>query len=159
MEKLCPFCGDQAAESSFALEGGILAIYNISPLLPGHSLIVPEHHAGSLFDLSEDEISRFFAFARKVTHFLMQVYNAEAFDWSLQEGEIAGQSVEHLHLHIIPRTSGDLPEGVEWYSLLYGQQSQGLDNPERVRLNTWEHAGATLQLRQKWEEYNKVIPG
>jgi len=159
MEKSCPFCGDKAMESSFASEGEILAIYNISPLLPGHSLIVPAHHAGSLFDLSEDEISCFFAFARKVTHFLLQVYKAEAFDWSLQEGECAGQSVEHLHLHVIPRTSGDLPEEVEWYSLLPGQQTQGLDNPERVRLNTWEHAAATIQLRRKWEEYNKDMPG
>lgn len=152
METTCPFCNENIINASFAGENGFLAIYNHSPILPGHSLVISTKHTSSLFDLSEDEISDFFSFARKVTAFLTKFYNSEAYDWSLQEGEPAGQSVDHLHLHIIPRNPGDLPEGEDWYVKLEDQRKQRIDEPGRTILNEQEYNRISQMLREKWAE-------
>lgn len=153
MNKNCPFCKPETQNLAFADENGYYAIYNLSPILPGHSMIIPGRHCGSLFDLSEEEISLFFSFARRVTAFLAEAYEAEAYDWSLQEGEPAGQSIEHLHLHIIPRKPGDLPEGEEWYGKLQQQNSLSIDDPKRAILSMTEYRDISLKLRERWEQY------
>lgn len=153
MENTCSFCSETILQGVFASENGFLAVYNHSPILPGHSLIIPEKHIGSLFDLTEDEISAFFNFARKITAFLTKTYASEAYDWSLQEGEAAGQSVEHLHLHIIPRNACDLPEGEDWYVKLEEQRNTPLDSPERKILDKEEYKRICETLRTKWNDY------
>jgi bis(5'-adenosyl)-triphosphatase len=152
METTCPFCKDNINRATFAEENGFLAIYNHSPILPGHSLVIPSKHISSLFDLSEDEISAFFSFARKVTSFLTKHYKSDAYDWSLQEGESAGQSVDHLHLHIIPRNPGDLPEGEDWYVKLEEQRKQKIDEPGRAILSELEYNNISQMLKEKWAE-------
>jgi bis(5'-adenosyl)-triphosphatase len=152
METTCPFCKDNIHTAAFAEENGFLAIYNHSPILPGHSLVIPSKHISSLFDLSEDEISTFFSFARKVTSFLTKHYKSDAYDWSLQEGESAGQSVDHLHLHIIPRNPGDLPEGEDWYVKLEEQRKQKIDEPGRAILSELEYNNISQMLKEKWAE-------
>ncbi|PKP50600.1 MAG: hypothetical protein CVT94_01275 [Bacteroidetes bacterium HGW-Bacteroidetes-11] len=152
METTCPFCKDNINTAAFAEENGFLAIYNHSPILPGHSLVIPSKHISSLFDLSEDEISAFFSFARKVTFFLTKHYKSDAYDWSLQEGESAGQSVDHLHLHIIPRNPGDLPEGEDWYVKLEEQRKQKIDEPGRAILSELEYNNISQMLKEKWAE-------
>ena len=154
MKKICPFCSENILQEAFASENGFLAMYNLSPILPGHSLIIPQKHSGSLFDLTEDEISAFFSFARKITAFLSKTYASDAYDWSLQEGEAAGQSVEHLHLHIIPRNPGDLPEGEDWYVKLEEQRNTSLDSPERIILNKEDYTRICEALKTKWGSYN-----
>lgn len=144
----CPFCESESESCCFATDGGYRAVYNLSPILPGHSLVVPVKHVTSLFDLNEEEISAFFSFARKVTSFLCEVYESDAYDWSLQEGTEAGQSIGHLHLHIIPRKPGDLPEGEEWFAKL--QQSHDPANKERIRLDDAGHREISLRLRNLW---------
>ena len=151
MNQECPFCKADAQALGFASTESFIAIYNISPILPGHSLVVPVKHAKSLFDLNEDEISGFFTFARKVTAFLCDVYNCEAYDWSLQEGLEAGQSVDHLHLHIIPRKPGDLSKDEDWYGKL--QQSLDPANKERVVLSERKHREISVYLKEQWETY------
>lgn len=155
METACPFCNESIIKASFAEENGFLSIYNHSPILPGHSLVIPARHISSLFDLSEDEISSFFSFARKVTSFLTKHYKSDAYDWSLQEGEPAGQSVDHLHLHIIPRNQGDLPEGEDWYEKLEDQRAQRIDEPGRAILNQQEYNNICQILKEKWDCSNK----
>lgn len=153
MKKNCPFCDSHVTAQIFAAGNGFSALYNHSPILPGHTLIIPDKHAGSLFELNEEEISGFFTFARKVTSFLTDIYRSNAYDWSLQEGAAAGQSVDHLHLHIIPRKPGDLPEGVEWFGKLHEQQSIAVDNPERIVLSEWEYKEISRALKEKWASF------
>ncbi len=151
MNHECPFCKSGTQSLGFASAEEFLAIYNISPILPGHSLVMPVKHAKSLFDLNEDEISGFFTFARKVTAFLCDVYNCEAYDWSLQEGMEAGQSVDHLHLHIIPRKPGDLNKDEDWYGKL--QQSIDPANKERIIIPEREHRQISVYLKEQWEVF------
>lgn len=149
MNMNCPFCYDGRNPAAFASESGFSALYNLSPILTGHSLVFPERHVRSLFELDEDDLAHFFSFARKVTGFLCGVYKCGAFDWSLQEGTEAGQSVQHLHLHIIPRKPGDLNEGEEWYGLL--QHSLDPENKERYTLSDTEYHQITSWLKKTWE--------
>ncbi|MBW0010761.1 MAG: HIT family protein, partial [Pseudonocardiales bacterium] len=117
-EKECPFDHPGVRATEYAGNDDFAAVYNIAPILPGHSLIVPRRHVERLGLLSEDEMCRFFAFARRITGFLLAHFTAEGFDWAIQDGVSAGQTVGHVHLHVIPRWPGDLPSPGDWYSRL-----------------------------------------
>ena len=66
---------------------------------------------------------------------LMKVFSAKAFDWTIQEGSEAGQSVLHTHLHLIPRKENDLPDPGDWYPKLNQlSQSERIDSSDRFKL-------------------------
>lgn len=102
--------------------------------------------------MNEAEIADFFSFARKITAFLCITYGADAYDWSLQEGPEAGQSIEHMHLHIIPRKPSDLNEGEEWYSKLHQQQFLSPDNSGREKLSETAYNKISSGLKSGWEK-------
>lgn len=83
-------------------------VYNIKPILPGHSLVISKRHVKSFFELKDAEVIELFKVLRKATRALMKAYNSDGFNIAIQEGEVAGQSIEHFHIHIIPRKKGDM---------------------------------------------------
>lgn len=111
----CPFCAASVAEISFMESPRHRAIVNIAPIVPGHSLVIPKRHVDSLLELSDDEVAEMVNLSRRAVALLTRVYRADGFDWTIQESEAAGQSVAHLHLHLIPRQRGDLPDPGDWY--------------------------------------------
>ena len=111
---------------------------NIAPVLPGHSLVIPTRHVQSLLDLKENEIRQFFSTAVKATRILLKAFNTDAFDWSVQEKKEAGQSIEHLHLHIVPRIKSDLPDPGDWYPLLQKADRMIIDGLGRPALSKSE---------------------
>ena len=86
-------------------------------------------------------------FARRVTRVLARAFAADGFDWSIQDGVSAGQTVPHLHLHVIPRHAGDLPNPGAWYPALMASESAQLDGRAHPRLAPAEHARVTAHLR------------
>jgi bis(5'-adenosyl)-triphosphatase len=144
----CAFCKDSIAEMSFYSTSKFSALYNIAPILPGHSLIIPNIHYESLFLLSDDELCEMMIFARKVTAFLKTVFDSDGFDWTIQDGVAAGQTIPHLHLHIIPRRPLDLNAGNEWYSKIPQSEQLILDSQNRERLNEPEYIAITARLRE-----------
>jgi len=144
----CIFCRSGIAGKSFFKTAHLSAIYNIAPILPGHSLIIPNSHYVSLFDLSDEELSEMMLFARKITAVLKTVFNCDGFDWTIQDGVSAGQTVPHLHMHIIPRKPLDLPESNEWYSQIPKSEESYLDSENRARLNEKEYDEITLKLKE-----------
>src|ERR1035437_9063760 len=111
----CPFCAVNFSEIGFARSTNFVALYNIAPILPGHSLVIPRRHVESLMDLSDAEVSEFMIFGRDVARLLLRAFETSAFNWTIQEKEEAGQTVSHLHMHLIPRTPGDFPRPGDWY--------------------------------------------
>lgn len=146
----CPFCSPDGERFAFAACDGVRAIYNIAPILPGHVMVVPERHATSLMALDEREMARFFSFAREVTAFVLSEFEGSGFDWSLQEGVEAGQSVDHLHLHVIPRHAGDLPDPGDWYPRLVASRSARIDDAARPRLTDGERMKIVARLKERW---------
>ena len=149
---LCPFCDTSIETTTFAESDGFRAVYNLSPILPGHSLVMPKRHVESLLDLSEAELGEMMIFARKVVKTLLKAFQGQAFDWTIQEGEAAGQSLPHLHLHLIPRKAEDLPQPGDWYPLLVDHLNiEAIDSEKRPRLSREEMERIVGHLQEVWE--------
>ncbi len=131
----CPFCEKSVQSSVFLTRNNFSAIYNIAPVLPGHSLIIPKAHITSILELSNNELFEFFDTARFALRILMKAFNTDAFDWSIQEKPEAGQTIEHLHLHIVPRLTGDLSRPGEWYPRIHHNDDEVMDSENRARLS------------------------
>ncbi len=147
----CPFC--QKTQKDYILESRYFAvIYNISPILPGHCLIIPKSHHESLFELNEEQLAEFMILSRKLAGLLNRVFDTKAFDWAIQEGEEAGQSQAHLHMHVVPRKIGDLSDPGAWYRAIQNS-GDDLDTFERFRLSEEELADQTQRLRKEAIRY------
>lgn len=145
-DKSCIFCRNGFINKSFCSTPRFSAFYNIAPILPGHSLLIPNNHYESLFELSDDELGEMMVFARKITSVLKTVFSCDGFDWTIQDGASAGQTVPHLHLHIIPRKPLDMPERNEWYSKIPENERQMLGSDHRERLSDDDYSIITNQL-------------
>jgi diadenosine tetraphosphate (Ap4A) HIT family hydrolase len=132
-----------------------MAIYNIAPILRGHSLVIPKKHIESVMDLNHAEHEEFFQFARNVTRVLLSAFKGEGFDWSLQQGIDAGQSESHLHLHIVIRKPDDMDQGEEWYQKVRDNEQSLLDSSSRQRLSDEEYSFYTDYLINE----AKLFPG
>jgi bis(5'-adenosyl)-triphosphatase len=137
----CPFCDATIAEISFIESPRFRGIVNIAPILPGHSLIIPKRHIESVLALEDDEVVEMVQLSRRAAVRLMRAFESDGFDWTLQESEAAGQSVPHLHLHVIPRTHGDLPDPGDWYPRL-------IEYEARPRLSRAEMTRMAARLRE-----------
>jgi diadenosine tetraphosphate (Ap4A) HIT family hydrolase len=114
--KPCAFCnlppGRVIAENdrAFAIRDGY-------PVSPGHTLLIPRRHTGSFFDLSEQERGDVLALLDSAKLALDKEYQPQGYNIGINDGPVAGQTVPHLHVHLIPRFAGDLPDprgGVRW---------------------------------------------
>ncbi|KAL8737041.1 MAG: hypothetical protein Q9181_002085 [Wetmoreana brouardii] len=100
------------------------ALVNIKPLLPGHVLVSPLRAAKRLSDLNHSEVTDLFLTVQEVGRMVERVYGASSLNIAIQDGPAAGQSVPHLHTHIIPRESADLDNqggGDAIYGMLEGE--------------------------------------
>ena len=77
------------------------------PKCLGHVLILPKRHAAYVFDLNEQEAQQLIPLTQKITSALREVLNFDGLNLVQNNGPAAGQEVNHFHLHVIPRFSGD----------------------------------------------------
>jgi len=144
---VCPFCDDSIRTAMFYETPHFMVIYNIAPILPGHSLVIPLKHHTSLMTLTDQEMNEFFSTARLALRILMKAFYTDAFDWSIQEKPEAGQTIEHLHLHIVPRVRGDLPQPGDWYPLIHQSDQTMIDSFTRPHLKHENLTLITTELR------------
>ena len=103
----CPFC--TPTRSSLWLESPTaVALWDGFPVSEGHSLVVPRQHIVSLFDLPASDLSLVWQFVARVRTELAQRFAVESFNVGLNDGQAAGQTVMHAHIHVIPRREGDV---------------------------------------------------
>jgi len=107
----CVFCRivrGEAEASLVALEEEAAAFMDIRPINPGHVLVVPRSHVARLTEMGEKLGGKIFELAIKVARALRRSgVRCEGVNLLLSEGEVAGQVVFHVHLHVIPRFRGD----------------------------------------------------
>lgn len=101
----CVFCNkkDYIIENEFSF-----AIYDHYPVNKGHVLIIPKRHYASYFDATTDEIIAFKDLIIKVKALLDDELKPDGYNIGINVGEAAGQTIFHLHIHIIPRFCGDV---------------------------------------------------
>lgn len=81
--------------------------FDISPASKGHCLIIPKQHFDNIFDLDQETAGKLFALATVVARALKDELQCEGMNIVQNNGTIAGQTVFHFHLHLIPRYTGD----------------------------------------------------
>jgi diadenosine tetraphosphate (Ap4A) HIT family hydrolase len=116
MNKPCPFCTLPEKRIIESNDLG-LVIRDGYPISEGHTLIIPKRHVGSFFETTQDEKLVLLALLESAQKQLKKEFNPPSFNIGINDGKEAGQTVPHLHIHLIPRYEGDLAEpkgGVRW---------------------------------------------
>ena len=104
----CPFCNLPRDRIVFDSELA-LVIRDKFPVSPGHTLIVPKRHVASFCDTTPEEQAALLKLLRIARVDLDHVHHPAAYNVGVNDGAAAGQTVMHLHVHLIPRFTGDMP--------------------------------------------------
>lgn len=104
----CPFC---KLERELILESKLsFAIYDGFPVNNGHTLIVSKRHIANYFDLTKEEQKDCFTLLNKLKELIQSKYNPDGFNVGININKSAGQTIPHVHIHVIPRYQGDVVE-------------------------------------------------
>ncbi|QBI02237.1 HIT family protein [Pseudoduganella albidiflava] len=116
MTSSCPFCTLPSERIVASCRHG-LVIRDGFAISPGHTLVIPRRHIGSFFELEPDERAALFVLLDEQKRQLDKELHPDAYNIGVNDGAAAGQTVPHLHIHLIPRYRGDLTDprgGVRW---------------------------------------------
>lgn len=104
----CPFCNPTPERILLAESATVYAIKDKYPVNPGHTLIIPKRHCSNYFDLSFKEQSACWFMVNMVKKQIEKEYKTDAFNVGINVNEEAGQTIPHVHIHVIPRFKGDI---------------------------------------------------
>ena len=112
----CPFC--KLGTDRIWLESAMtIAFLDGFPVSEGHTLLIPKRHVASVFELGAEELRELWQQVGEVRHCLWERYRPDGFNVGINDGQAAGQTVAHAHIHVIPRRTGDVLDprgGVRW---------------------------------------------
>ncbi|MGA6165492.1 HIT family protein [Amycolatopsis magusensis] len=108
----CLFCevGDPLVNSVVIARELFYVRWDNYPAAKGHVEIVPWRHVASYFDLSGEEAAAAHAILKEARELLDKEYQPDGYTIGVNEGRAAGRTVDHLHIHLIPRHDGDVPD-------------------------------------------------
>ncbi|MEN0642908.1 HIT family protein [Alkalicoccobacillus gibsonii] len=113
----CIFCsivaGDIPSKKIYEDEH-TYAFFDISQVTKGHALVIPKHHHENLFDLPESELTSVYQSVQKVAHALKEAFSPAGLNLVNNNGQAAGQTVFHYHVHLIPRYDVTDGFGAKW---------------------------------------------
>jgi diadenosine tetraphosphate (Ap4A) HIT family hydrolase len=105
----CPFC--EIPKNKIIKRNDLsIAVYDKYPVNKGHILIITKRHVIDYFDASEEEKRSLFNLMEKCKKFLDKEYKPDGYNIGLNCGTDAGQTIMHLHLHLIPRYKNDIDD-------------------------------------------------
>ena len=105
----CPFCNP--SEDEIVLANDLCyARYDKYPVSPGHLLLIPYRHIPTLFDATDAEHAALLALVREAKALLDEQFRPDGYNVGVNVGKTAGQTVMHLHVHVIPRYAGDVED-------------------------------------------------
>lgn len=112
MKNNCVFCAIAEGEiPSFKVyeDDLVLAYLDINPVSKGHTLVIPKAHSEGLLDTPDETLAAVVARTKKIAAYIKEVLGCGGFNIVQNNGEAAGQTVRHVHFHIVPRYEGDDP--------------------------------------------------
>ncbi|HOC20141.1 MAG TPA: bifunctional class I SAM-dependent methyltransferase/HIT family protein [Anaerolineae bacterium] len=104
----CPFCAPDAERELLTESATTYAIFDKFPVSPGHTLIIPKKHVADYFDLSTHTKTACWLIADRVKMLLTERLHPDGFNVGFNIGLAAGQTIPHVHIHVIPRYAGDV---------------------------------------------------
>lgn len=120
MNEQCAFCEILRNDSDnriIAKNEFAIAVRDGFPLANGHTLLIPKRHIVSFFDLDEKERAAIFELLEFAKKDIDRLHSPAAYNIGINDGKEAGQTVPHLHMHLIPRYKGDVEDprgGIRW---------------------------------------------
>ena len=113
----CIFCkianGEIPAATLYEDEN-FRVILDLGPASKGHALILPKSHAANIYELSDEMAAKAMILAKKMATVMTAALKCDGFNIVQNNGECAGQTVFHFHMHLIPRYKGD-QVGITWH--------------------------------------------
>lgn len=106
----CIFCKILAGEipaTAVYEDDDFKAILDVNPAARGHVIILPKNHAANIYELPDEDASKIMIVAKKIATAIEKAYHCDGVNILQNNGEAAGQTVFHLHVHVIPRFKGD----------------------------------------------------
>jgi diadenosine tetraphosphate (Ap4A) HIT family hydrolase len=105
----CPFCNPDPNQTFLQAEL-IVGLWDAFPVTAGHALLVTRRHVASWFDATASERQALTDAIDSARHEILQRHAPDGFNIGVNVGEAAGQTIPHLHIHVIPRYQGDIPD-------------------------------------------------
>ena len=107
--KPCIFCSLPAA-SIIEQNELAMAVRDIAPVNPGHTLIMPKRHVSSYFELTDEEALALMDLMRRTKKTLDTEFKPDDYNIGVNDGPLGGQTVPHVHIHVMPRYRGDVDD-------------------------------------------------
>ncbi len=103
----CKIANGEIPSTTIYEDGDFRVITDINPANLGHCLVIPKAHAANVYELSEELTAKAFVIAKKVAAAVKKATECDGVNILQNNGETAGQTVFHFHIHIIPRLKSD----------------------------------------------------
>lgn len=103
----CKIANGEIPSATLYEDGDFRVILDVNPASKGHALILPKKHADNLYALPEEAAAKVLVLAKNVAEKMEKALDCEGLNLVQNNGEIAGQTVFHFHMHLIPRYKGD----------------------------------------------------
>jgi diadenosine tetraphosphate (Ap4A) HIT family hydrolase len=114
----CPFCRRiRGRQFLLGTRRTAAAFPDLHPVTPGHCIVVPKRHEPDFFELTVEEQGDIVELLWELRELLEAEHDTTSFNVGVNAGVLAGQTVDHAHVHLIPRYEGDVPDprgGVRW---------------------------------------------
>ena len=107
-------------------------LVNLKPVVPGHVLVIPKRIISRFQDLTAEEVEDLWRSAQEIGKVIEREYSAESLTFTIQDGPSAGQTVPHVHIHIIPRIKGDWMDNDDIYPAINNAEKE-MFNDLKVR--------------------------
>jgi histidine triad (HIT) family protein len=102
-----------------------VAFLDIMPRAPGHTMVIPKYHAPTMIELPDEEVAPLFNAVKKTARLLMAALRPDGITIGINQGRASGQEVDHLHVHLVPRSHGDGGGSVQ--SVVHNAPQESLD--------------------------------
>ena len=109
----CKIANGQIPSKTLYEDEDFRVILDLGPATEGHALILPKEHAANLFELSEEQASKALLVAQKIAVRMKNTLGCDGLNLVQNNGEAAGQTVSHFHIHVIPRYEND-GQNINW---------------------------------------------
>lgn len=140
-------------------------LVNLKPVVPGHVLVIPKRIVSRFHDLSIEEVGDLWISAQEIGKVIEREYSAQSLTFTIQDGSSAGQTVPHVHIHVIPRVKGDWMDNDEIYPTINHSEKEmdkdykkraGPDDESRKPRSQEEMGIEAKKLKQFFKYYQDI---